>query len=348
VFQRIVSDNSSYYVLAYYPPSTKRDGKFHRIDVRTTNPVLKVRARRGYAAPRGTPSPIQVNRDDTKGTTNARTNDASAPVLDALNSPIPATGIGLRIFASPFKGAAANASVVLGIELRGRDLPIQQNGRVEVSFAAVDAFGKTRDGDTQQLSLALPQNARAQVEQHGLQILNRLAMPPGRYQVRVGARNAVSGAVGAVSYDLDIPDFGKLPLSMSGVLVTSVTRAGAATARGDEQLQKLMPAAPVSRRTFTRDDELFVFAEIYDGPGSTPHTVDIRTSIQPLDGGPQQFQNAEERSSREFQSTNGTYPYSVRIPMSRLGAGRYVLTVEATSRLGPKTQRQIPFEVADK
>ena len=30
-FDRIVRDNSSYYVLAYYPPTDKRDGKFHRI-----------------------------------------------------------------------------------------------------------------------------------------------------------------------------------------------------------------------------------------------------------------------------------------------------------------------------
>ena len=54
-FERIVSDNSAYYVLAYYPPSNKRDGKFHRIEVRTSRPGLRVRARRGYAAPKGNP-----------------------------------------------------------------------------------------------------------------------------------------------------------------------------------------------------------------------------------------------------------------------------------------------------
>ena len=54
-FDRIVSDNSSYYVLAYYPPSDKRDGKFHKIEVRVNRPGLTVRARRGYLAPRGRP-----------------------------------------------------------------------------------------------------------------------------------------------------------------------------------------------------------------------------------------------------------------------------------------------------
>jgi len=35
-FERIVGDNSTYYVLAYYPPTDKKDGKFHRIDVKVT------------------------------------------------------------------------------------------------------------------------------------------------------------------------------------------------------------------------------------------------------------------------------------------------------------------------
>jgi hypothetical protein len=231
------------------------------------------------------------------------------------------------------------------MELRGRDLPIQQSGGVEVSFAAVDASGKTRDGDTQQLTLALPQNARAQVEQNGLEILNRLAVPAGRYQLRVAARNAVSGAMGALSYDLEVPDFAQSPLNMSGVLLASLTSPGAAIARGDEQLQKVMPAAPTSRRAFTRADELVAYAEIYDQQGSTPHTVDIRTTIRVLEGGAPQFQNSEERSSQELQGTNGVYPYTARIPMSNLAAGRYVLTIEATSRLGAKAIRQIPFEI---
>jgi VWFA-related protein len=52
-FDRIVQDNSSYYALAYYPPSVKRDGKLHKIEVKVKRPGLTVRARRGYTAPRG-------------------------------------------------------------------------------------------------------------------------------------------------------------------------------------------------------------------------------------------------------------------------------------------------------
>jgi hypothetical protein len=214
-----------------------------------------------------------------------------------------------------------------------------------LSYAAVDAASRTRGGDTEALTLALPPEAKARVEQNGLQILNRLELPPGRYQLRIAARNVVSGALGALSYDLDVPDFHQLPLSMSGVLLTSLTGAAGTTARGDPQLQKVMPAAPVSRRIFSQEEELLVFAEVYDQQRNIPHTVDIRTVVHSPEGGQPLFQNAEERSSHELQGDRGAYHISTRIAVSKLNAGRYVLTVEATSRLGPTASRQIPFEV---
>ena len=56
-FERIVGDNSTYYLLAYYPSPTRRDGKFHKIEVKTTRPGLNIRSRKGYQAPRGKGSP---------------------------------------------------------------------------------------------------------------------------------------------------------------------------------------------------------------------------------------------------------------------------------------------------
>jgi VWFA-related protein len=50
-FDRIVAENSSYYVLAYYAPNDRRDGRFRKIEVRVTRPGITVRARRGYVGP---------------------------------------------------------------------------------------------------------------------------------------------------------------------------------------------------------------------------------------------------------------------------------------------------------
>jgi VWFA-related protein len=331
-FDRIVSDNSSYYVLAYYPPSNRRDGKFHRIEVRTSRPGLRVRARRGYASPKGNPPAQGVMNNG----------GASPVVLRALNSPLPTSGLTMRMFVAPFKGVAPNASVVFGIELRGRDLTLEGGNRVELSYVAIDASGQTR-GDTDFFTLKLPPETKAHVERTGIRVLRRFDLPPGRYQLRVAAHDIAGERVGGLNYDLEVPDYGKLPFSMSGLLLTSRAGTTTLTARPDELLQRSMPAPPVALRAFPQEDEVLVFAEVYDRTAATPHDVDITTTV--TSNGAVVWKHSDQRSSSELQGTSGGYGHTVRVPMSGLQPGSYVLNVEARSRLGPAASREIPFEV---
>ena len=332
-FERIVGDNSAYYVLAYYPNPNRRDGRFHRIEVKTSRSDLKVRARRGYVAPRGTPPAQRVKSDD--GT--------SPVVMRALNSPLPSTGVALRMFAAPFKGDARDASVVVGLELSGRDLTLEGSKRVELSYAAVDASGQTRSS-TEYFTPSPAPEAKARIEKTGIRILKRLDLPPGRYQLRVAAHDIARGNVGTLNYDLEIPDYTKLPLGMSGILFTSREGVSTPTARGDALLERVMPAPPVSQRTFAGDDEILLFAEIYDRSTGSVHTVDIVTTVRSADG-TVVFEHSDERSSTELQGASGAYGHTARVPMSRFHPGRYVLTLEARSRIGNAVSRQVPFEV---
>ena len=65
-FDRIVRDNSSYYAMAYYPPSDKA-GKFHKIEVRVRRPGLRVRARQGYVTPKPAARPARNARAAAAG-----------------------------------------------------------------------------------------------------------------------------------------------------------------------------------------------------------------------------------------------------------------------------------------
>jgi VWFA-related protein len=104
-FQRIVDDNSSYYVMGYYSSNDKRDGRFRKIEVKLVNkPGLSVRARKGYVAPKG-------KAPETKTTT---AKDLPSPELkDALESPVALPGLPLALTASVFKGPAPKGSVVI-------------------------------------------------------------------------------------------------------------------------------------------------------------------------------------------------------------------------------------------
>lgn len=335
VFDRIVRDNSSYYVLAYYPPTNKADGKFHKIEVKVNRPGLVVRSRRGYATPKGKPQ-----------TKNTKTGGMPQEMFDAMNSPLQASGLTMRMFAAPFKGQQPNASVVVGIELNGRDLSLGTNSKVDISMMAIDNKGKIFGARNDGLTLNLRPESKARVEQTGVRVINRIDLPVGRYQLRAAARDSEKNVVGSVIFDLDVPDFYKLPISMSGVTVTSMAGSALMTAKADEQLKAVLPAPPIAMRTFVQNDELAIFTEIYDNSGKAPHKVDIVTSVLTDEGKPV-FKVEDTRDSSDLGGAKGGYGYTTRVPLSDLAPGLYVLNVDATSRLGNDNvaNRQVQFRV---
>jgi len=321
-------------VLAYYPPNPKRDGKFHKIEVRVNRPGLNVRARRGYANPTGkAPAPVKTT--------------LSTELRDTLDSPLPVSGLGMKVFAAPFKGVAPNASVLLGLELRGRDISTDANSSLEVAVIAVDVKGKIRASNRETMSMNLKPDTKTRVVESGIRMLSRLNMPAGRYQLRVGARDQSGGTLGSVLYDLDIPDFEKAPLSMSGLVLTSAASSLMPTARPDTDLRQALPGPPAASRTFPQNDQIAFFADVYDNDVSTVHTVDM-TSTLTSDAGRVVFKNAEERSTADLAGKKGGFGYGATITLQDYPPGLYVLKVEARSRLGsnPTASREVQLTIA--
>ncbi len=319
-YDRIVQENSAYYVLAYYPPNPKRDGKFHKIEVRVTRPGLTVRSRRGYANPTGKiPTPAKTT--------------LSPELRDTLESPLPVSGLGMKVFAAPFKGTAPNASVLLGVELRGRDISTAANSGLELAFFAVDAKGKLKGSSRETLALNLRPETKTRVEQGSIRMLSRLNIPAGRYQLRVGARDVTGGALGSVLYDLDVPDFDKPPIVMSGLVLTSAASSLMPTAKPDADLRQVLPGPPVAARAFAQDDQVAFFTDIYDNDTSNVHVVDVTATLT-ADEGRVVFKNAEERSTADLAGKKGGFGYGSAISLKDYPPGLYVLKVEARSRLG--------------
>jgi hypothetical protein len=331
-YDRIVQENSAYYVLAYYPPNPKRDGKFHNISVRVTRPGLTVKSRRGYANPTGkVPTPVK--------------SELSAELHDALNSPLPTSGLAMKVFAAPFKGVAPNASVLLGVELRGRDLSTAANAGIELAVFAVDAKGRMKASSRDSLALNLKPETRTRVEQTGIRLLSRMNIPPGRYQLRVAAHDVAGGALGSVLYDLDVPDFEKVPLSMSGLVLTSASSGLEPTAKPDADLRQVLPGPPAAARSFAQNDQIAFFADVYDNDLSAVHTLDLTTTLT-ADEGRVVFKNAEERSTADLAGKRGGFGYGTTMSLKDYAPGLYVLKVEARSRLGSNATASREVQIA--
>jgi VWFA-related protein len=341
-YGRVVRDNSAYYVLGYYPKNDRRDGRFRKIEVKVRKPGLEVRSRRGYTAPRGkAPAPPKPGPSDK----------ASPQLREALDSPLPLSALTIHAFAAPFKDARPDASVAVIAELEGRDFSFtEKEGRfvadLEVSAIAIDSQGKIRGGERSSVSLPLKPESRALIEQTGVRVASRMKLPPGRYQIRVAAREAVGGRVGSVTYDVDIPDFSKEPLTMSGVVMASALAARITTVKPDDELKAVLPGPPTAIREFPRGDTLAVFTEVYDNAVQTPHKVDITTTVTSAEGSVA-FKTSEERSSAELQGKAGGYGHLAQFALKDFAPGQYYLAVEARSRVADSkpVRHVVPFIV---
>ena len=344
-FERIVQENSSYYVLGYHPEDDRRDGRFRRLEVKVNRPGLQVRFRKGYVAPSGKPPARQPVEHEAI---------TSAEVREVLESPVPMSGFTLATFAAPFKGdKRPNASVVVTAQGRGTDLRFTEKaGRfedvVEVSLIAVDYNGKIRAGDQQKITMSLKPETRPLVQQSGFRVVSRLDLPPGRYQLRVAGRDSNGSRIGSVYYDLVVPDFWEDPLSMSGIVIASARGRMVVTPKNDVELTKALPAPPTAARAFLQDDELSVLAEVYDNQGARSHKVMISSRVLAEDGRTV-FRHEDERSSAELGGRSGGYGYVTSIPLKGIPPGLYVLRVEARSTLGrgEPVSREVQFTVVE-
>ena len=327
-FERIVRENSNYYALGYSSTNERRDGRYRKLTVRVTRPGLQVRARKGYVAPRG-------RAPQTRPA--AGSDPIRLAASEAMSSPLPVSGLSMSVTAAPYKGTPPNATIALAVEIGGAELTFTEangsfNNRLEVTFTASDAAGKTFAGDRHAVDLAMKPDTHARVRARGFRVVTQMELPPGRYQLRVAA--AERGRSGSVLYDLEVPDFYKAPLAMSGITMTSASAAQTASVSPKDPLAQMLPAPRTTLREFPRGDELALFAEFYENvPGAAPHMFDIITTVRGEDGRVV-FENRDERSSTELQGGRGGYGYSARLMTNDFAPGLYVIHVEGRSRLG--------------
>jgi VWFA-related protein len=340
-FERVVRENSSYYVIGYYPTNDRRDGRFRRIEVRVKRPGLQVRARRGYVAPRG-------RAPNTRPPANATAFDVL--LGSAMNSPVPLTGVPLSLSAAPFKGTAPNASVALTLEMRADGFRFTEKGstfldRVQVAFSAVDPGGTIRPGSKHVLGMEMSAATVALARERGFRVVSEIALPPGRYQLRASAAEEGASRTGSVFYDLEVPDFYKAPFAMSGIAVASAFTSQTPTVRPSEALRDVLPGPLATGREFPRDDQVALFAEFYENvPNAPAHTIELTTTAR-ADDGRVVFQSREQRSSTDLQGKAGGYGYAVRIPLTEFAPGTYVIRVEGRSINNASAARELLIRV---
>jgi VWFA-related protein len=341
-FDRVVRDNSSYYMLGYYPTNEKRDNRFRRIEVRVNKPGVLVRARKGYVSPGKGQTPAARRPAKVEG---------SAELADALNRPIQTSGLTLHANAASFKGAASNASVAVAITVDGAGFAFTEKDgwiedTLEVSVRAIDAKGTIRGSEHFDVNLRIRPESRPILMSTGFRVIAMFDAPPGKYDLHIGARETGGGALGTIFTTLEVPDMVTPPLAMSQLVLTSEAGRGIPTGRA-ERLDGRVPIVPSTAREFQLREELLIFAEVYDNETVLPHAVDVVVSVVTDDRSQTISRHVEQHSSAELKANAGRFSLAVRVPLRDLKPGVYVARFEAVSRLNAETTvaREVQFRV---
>ena len=348
-FDRIVQENSSYYVLGYYSTNDRRDGKMRDITVRVAGyPENQVTYRRRYAAPRG-----RAPRNTAAGKPLDPSKGLTAELMQTMAAPLPKTGLQLRLSGIARKGVGKTTDIEILIDTLGKDLTFTEangtfNNRLSLSIGVFNKEGKSVAAERPDVDLNLRPETHARVLQHGVRVLRHLSVPPGRYQLRVAAQDSAKTKQGSAHFELDVPDFTRSPLAVSSIaLAATADRAIYSPSKpGYDPFNGLLPGAPSALREFPNESEIAAAVEVYDNKPAPPHRVDMTATVK-ADDGRVVFTNTDERSSEELHGTPGAFGFGVRIPIKGWAPGLYVLTVEARTRLndGEPVSRSIQFEV---
>jgi VWFA-related protein len=327
-FGRILRDNEVYYLLAYEPGNPARDGKFRRIEVRlTARRELKVRSRTGYFAP-----------DDRKAAAPDETPEMrrERELGQALASLFPLDGVPVRMSADFVDLPPAGSQAVVRARLDVSGVPFVPAGEryeadLEVAVAVYDEAGDlvgSVTGDRARLSLTEESYRRALAD--GLTVQRTIPLSPGRYQVRLAAREATRSLLGSAHAWVDVPDVAARPLTLSSVFLLADAGEGTQGAGlDDEQVD----------RSFRRTQGLHYVAYVYE----------------PLAGRADVVLQAQVWRGKQLIGVTAEHPlprgpdgrkWSERLSLSSFESGGYELVVVATDRATKRrAERRVAFRV---
>jgi VWFA-related protein len=311
----IFRESESYYLLAFR--QNDESAKRHTVTVKVRRDGVSVHTRSGYAQaviPSTLPLPA------ASGGLGESMRAALTGLLPAADVPLDAQ---VAMFAGPDPGRGALA-VVAGISpflpAAGVSAP------VELVVSAFDRAGGQRGVARQALEVSGPAEGAAAVTR--TEIVSRLDLPPGDYQVRIGVSGGSPERSASVFADVTVPRFDAVPLSLSSVVLTAT--AGTKTApRGF--LDPLLPVLPTARRDFARDDRVLAFLKIYQGltRRDALRPVTLRTTV--LDERGTEVAAATSVMAAEAFTANRSGDHFISVPVAPLAGGEYLLRVEASA-----------------
>jgi VWFA-related protein len=260
---------SSYYILGYYATNANLDGKFRRIKISMNNGLsATLDYRQGYFAGK------------TFGKFTVA--DKERQLEDALMLGDPITELTIAMEIDYFQLNRAEYFVPVVVKIPGRELALARKGGAEHTL--IDFIGEVKDdyGSTIQnvrdkADIKLSGETAAKLAKQPIEYDTGFTLLPGKYKIKLLARDAETGRIGTYETTFVIPNLNKelKRIPVSSVVLSSQrvdlkeaiynalkTKEQAETTNPlVQEGQKLIPSVT---RVFSKSRQMYVYLQAYE------------------------------------------------------------------------------------
>ncbi|HXH25883.1 MAG TPA: VWA domain-containing protein, partial [Vicinamibacterales bacterium] len=326
----------SYYIIGYYSTHTAADGRFRRVRITLNGrPDAELAYRQGYYA--------------DKEFARFSAAEKERQLEEALMLEDPITEITMAVEVNYFKLNRAEYFVPVAVKIPGSELALARRrgaARTLIDFIGEvkDEYGITHSNVRDNLDIRIDQETAAQLATRPIQYETGFTLLPGRYVIKLLARDSVTGRIGTYQTSFVIPNLEReeqrLPISTVvlssqrvplGDELYSVRGAAALTAHPlVVDGQKVIPSVT---RVFSRTRDLYVYLQAYQRGAVTTQPM---VAFVAFYRGDQKVLETEPQAVVDgLDPRSKAVPLRFSIPLESLLPGRYdcqVTVLEPTGR----------------
>ncbi|MFZ0338654.1 MAG: VWA domain-containing protein, partial [Terracidiphilus sp.] len=339
---------SDYYIIGYYTTNTDPNGKFRRIRISlANNQEAKLDYRQGYYA----------NKEFAK----FNDVDRERQLEDALMLEDPITDLTIAMEIDYFQLNRAEYFVPIIVKIPGRELALAKRGGAE--YTRIDFVGEIKDlvgGTTVEnvrdnVSIKLSDKTAAELARVPMEYDTGYTLLPGKYSIKVLARDDETGRIGTFQTTFVIPNLNKevKRIPISAVVISSqrvnlndaIYNASKAkdTAKNnavDPLVQDGKRLIPSVTRVFSTGHEIYVSFQAYKPPPTAtppvPDTQPLFAFVTLYQGGKKMYETPPESIVPSATSRLGTMRLNFDLSVDSLPRGSYDCQVTV---IDPSTQK---------
>jgi len=336
VFDKVLSDTQTYYIIGYYSTNTKEDGRFRKIRVEVSRPDLKVQHRPGYFASKQFIRLTQSERD--------------RQLEEALTVDRPFSELPFILQADYFKQDGPMCQVPVSLQFAGDGVQFEEKGNrreAQLEFLAQirDARGSVAGVARDIVEVRLPAQTAEKIRGGQILYSTGFQLRPGDYKLKFLVRDNRTGKLGSFEQALSVPLLDGKSLGISSIVLGSRLVDTKESPKGVEHRgfggrfqmagvtkdplviddKKIVPSIG---NVFVNRQTLYVYFQVYgaaDNPSS--RRPRLETNLLFLQHKTKVMESKPHLVEEWAKDSRGTATVAMAVPLRGLRKGSYTLQI---------------------